>query len=133
MRAQFATIEALISLLAILSVISFVSGEIFLNTRGVCAARSRAIQSMAAYDAAEQIAGNWSTNECVASAHAAGASPCLATLLESYREAFGIRHFELAFQGFSVGNATANDTPECLPIRFVSLNVTDEVCIIAGD
>lgn len=133
MRAQFATFEALISLLVILSVISFVSVEISINNSGVNAATSRAIQSMATYDVAEQIAGNWSTNGCIASIRATGNAACLTALLEDYQEAFRIRHFELVFPGFSVGNSTSNDTSNCVPIHFASLNMTDETCIIAGD
>ncbi len=133
MRAQFATVEALISLLAILSTISLVSGSISLNSSSVHAAQSKVVQGMAVYDAAEQIAGNVSTNECVALAHETGDASCLNGIIESYKEAFGLRHFGLAFPGISVGNATGNDTSECVPIEFASLNGTEEVCIMAGN
>ncbi len=124
--------EAFISLLVVLSAISFVSWEISLNNFNVYAARSRLAQSMAAYDAAEQIAANRSTNGCVALARSTGDASCLGAVMESYREAFGLRHFELAFPGLSIGNATGNGTSECVPIRFTSLNETSEVCIFAG-
>jgi hypothetical protein len=131
MRAQFATIEALVSLLVVLSAVSFVSWEISLNTRSVGAERSRIAQSMAAYDFFEQIAENKSTNDCAALSSATRNAGCLNTTIDLYKEAFGISQFGVALPGLSVGNATGG-VEECLPIHLSSLNLTSEVCITEG-
>lgn len=131
MRAQFATMEALISLLIVLFAISFVSAEVSLNGKSVLASRSGLVQGMAVYDAFEQITRNASANGCVALASRSGGSPCLDKMVESYKEAFGMRRFGVALPGLSAGDPAANGTLECIPVRFPSLNETDEVCIAA--
>lgn len=123
--------EALVSLLVVLSAVSFVSWEISLNNGSVGAGRSRVEQSIAAYDFFEQIAENKSTNACASLAVATGNAQCMNATIKSYEEAFGIGQFGVALPGASVGNATGG-TRECVPIRFASLNSTDEVCVIEG-
>lgn len=132
MRAQFATIEAIASLLVVLSAISFVSGEISLNNANVYASHSGVAQSMAAYDFFRQIADNESANGCIALARMTGDSACLDALVESYKEAFGIGQLEVALPGLQAGDAAGGGARECAPIRFVPLNDTAEVCVLAG-
>jgi hypothetical protein len=132
MRAQFATIEALISLLAVLFVITFVSAQISLSNRTAYFARSGLVQGMAVYDAFDQIADNSSANRCASLAVATEDAPCLAGMVASYKEAFGLREFSVVLAGVSAGDAGVDGTRVCAPVRLASLNETSEVCIIAS-
>ena len=133
MRAQFATMEALASLLVAISAISFVSAEISLNSNVVYVARSRLTQDMAMYDVFKQMAENRTTNGCVSLASATGDARCLDAVVDSYRAVFGIKRFYVALPGASAGSTAGNGTRECVPVRLASLNGTGEVCVIAGD
>ncbi len=132
MRAQFATIEAILAMFLVLSAVSFVSVGISLGDRNYYSESGKLVQSIAIYDAADQIAKNLSANDCIALSGAGNNPACARNLTESYKTAFGLSQFEIVAAGFAIGNSTKNSTTSCFPIFFESANATCEVCLIAS-
>lgn len=127
MRAQFATIEALISLVIVLSVSTFVARSISVNAANIYSESERLKASAADYDLLGQIEGNFSTRTCIASLSNV-TDACVAKLLDLYEKAYGM-HFSLAVAGIRLGDAVSDGTTECVQMNLSAANGFEAVCV----
>lgn len=127
MRAQFATIEALISLAIVLSASTFVAQSISMNAANIYSESERLRASVAAYDLIGQIEGNFSTRTCIASlGNVTGA--CASNLLNLYEKAYGM-HFSLAVAGIRLGDAVSGGATECVRMNLSGDDGSEAVCV----
>ncbi|VVB77049.1 Uncharacterised protein [uncultured archaeon] len=128
MRAQFATVEALLAVTAILSAASFMSASMSEDRSAMYFERSRLVQSAAVYDLSNYLARNRSANDCLAHSDAA----CANAIVGNYESVFGIENISVATSGFAAGAYASRGVLDCFPFRFLSTNESDAVCISAG-
>lgn len=132
MRAQFAVIEAAMAMFLIVSAVSFTAAELSVSNRNYYSENSKLMQSIAIYDAADQISRNASANECIALSTSGSSPGCMGNLTKSYEIAFGLEVFEIIAPGLEAGKSASNRTIRCFPVFLRLANGTREICFIAG-
>jgi hypothetical protein len=125
-KAQFATIEAMLSLLAILSAVSLVASQINHSTAELGAQRIRMREAMAAYDLINEIQHNSSANECIMSLYSSDDAACAEKISNDYSAIFGIGGINLSF----VSQPNASTTGKCVPLLMQRINKTGNLCIV---
>jgi hypothetical protein len=106
LKAQFATLEALLSLTVVLSTASVAGGIIANSERSVGYERAGISRASAAYDFMMQLALNSSASECLSRFESEG-SDCLNNYTQYYRYVYGIRQM-----GVIVPNASGYNYSE---------------------
>jgi hypothetical protein len=125
LKAQFATIEAMFSLLAILSAVSLVASQLSQSTSELGAQRVRMREAMAAYDLINEVQHNSSANECISSLYSSNGAACAEKISEDYSAIFGIGGVNISFP--SRQNASA--AGKCFPLLMRRINKTGNLCI----
>jgi len=126
MKAQFAMIESVLSLFAILSAVSLVASQMNANSMNLNLQRGGAQRAIAVYDIMTAIQNNASANVCVLS------SPeCAKSLASEYIGVFGINSLGFTFGVSPTNSSYGNSTERCLPIKAIGTNETEEVCAVA--
>ncbi len=127
MKAQFAMIESVLSLFAILSAVSVVASQTNANALNINVQKSALQRAVAVYDIMNAIEANASANACVLSS-----SGCKGALAAEYIRAFGIGSVAFTFGGSQSNSSYENSTERCLPIGVLGTNATIETCVTAS-
>ncbi len=124
MKAQFATIEAIISLVLAASVVSFAYTQLNGETSAFASSARQLRSSAAAYDMLNLFAENATANACLGAYLLDSSAQCMQSIADDYGA-------ELHVGGMSVSaNTLANST--CGDIRLVAVNTTQRVCVVVG-
>lgn len=124
MKAQFATIEAIVSLLLTIAVIGFVQMTINNSNGREYSARQLLAANLASYDFISQISENQSVAECVNS-YIIGNKKCLLNYIQEYVSIYGLNSFRVVLGDGSIsGKGTM-----CFPYN--SMPGEEELCIEA--
>lgn len=127
MKAQFATIEAIMALLVVIAVAAFTGNAINRLNTDAYSAREALASSFAVYDFLNQASSNRSLEECMA-LYLTGNQTCASGYLEIYRSLYGLRSFGIALgNGSEIGDG---GIVRCFPYRFGT--DYEELCIEAG-
>ena len=127
MKAQFAMIESVLSLFAILSAVSLVASQANANALNLNVQKSALQRAVAVYDIMNVIEANASANSCVFSS-----SGCKDALAAEYSRAFGIGSMAFALGGSQSNSSYENSTERCLPVGVLGTNETIETCVTAS-
>jgi hypothetical protein len=125
MKAQFATIEAIISLLLVVVFIGFAQTTINNSNGREYSARQLLVSNLASYDFINQISENYSSGECMNS-YIAGNGTCLSRYMQDYISIYGLSSFRVIF---GKGNFSEEGKTTCFPYN--SLLGKEELCIEA--
>ncbi len=123
MKAQFATVEAVVSLLFVLSLAVFCIKEAAAYAQSSFEARQGLATSIATYDLISQLMGNGTAKACAAVFAASGDSSCIAGYASAYESAYGLSSVALTIGNRTYGSM-ANSTVRCFPY-----NITGNVSI----
>ena len=121
MKAQFAVLEAIISLTVAISITIFCVNAISSEGRASAISETQLRLSAAEYDFIEGIYGNVSMSACMKS-YVSGNTGCMAKYERYYERTYGLASFHVAGE-----NGSGNGEIRCFPY----LNYT-EICISAG-
>lgn len=132
MKAQFATIEAMISLVLVASAMTFVSSQTNSATANFNAQRSMLQRSAALYDIVNALRQNLTANNCLSELYLTNQSGCMQNLTETYAKIFGLSSAEIAGTEGQLQNNTQNTTSSCVSLFLVQANLTSNVCILAN-
>ncbi len=127
MKAQFATVEAAISLALVIPAIISVSNQINLQNANLQAQRNSAIRNAALYDVFAVFAYNSAANGCLSLVYSINSS-CSSGLLQNYTSLLGVGSITVETGQFQQAGA-ANMTAACVPIPLRQANKTENVCI----
>ncbi len=131
MKAQFAIIEATVSLAIVVSAIVFVSNTINLTNSGFQIQQSGLRRSIAIYDVINLLVRNATANNCLARASETNQSLCLKSFIRNCSAIFGLRYLNIKNTGARSANYTSNSTQSCVQIYVQGANQTKDVCVVA--
>lgn len=122
LKAQFASVEATLSLLVVLLAIGFASRAVTNYNKLIYTSKLNLSESLALYDIEDEILQNTSANNCVSGI--IENQICAHSLLSLYGSVYDVK-IKISSQGKSVGYATGGRTI-CFAVNFT------DVCITAG-
>jgi len=122
MKAQFATIEAIIGLLLVVAALAFARVAINSHNGNAYVSRQAAASDFAAYDLINQLSQNASAMSCIDN-YSVGDAPCL----EYYKPIYGLSSFDI----FIVGNGTPSYTGSARCFPYESGEGYEELCVEA--
>ncbi len=123
MNAQFATIEAILAFLVVLTAVTFISLSQSLFNSQVYNAKSNLSEAIALYDLSNEILKNSTTGLCISSINTNAS--CAYAITKIYQEIYGV-NIEIYSKGVTVGNAEAGRTV-CM------LAKGNVICITSGE
>lgn len=121
MKGQVATIEALLALSLVVSIVSFVANAENGNYLYSYRETKSLIESEAVYDFVNQVGTNYSIDVCINSS-----DQCIYQYLSSYRALYGLDYIALEPGNWHVGNASEVQLTRCFPYGNQTL------CIMVG-
>ncbi len=124
MKAQFATIEALVSLALVASTVSFAYAQLNGANSAYASGTGLLHDHAAAYDVLNVFARNATANACLGASLPSLSSGCLSSLLSEYGAVLHVGTLQISASG------PANST--CGEIRLMQENVSQYVCVAAG-
>lgn len=124
MKAQFATTEAIVSLLLAASIVSFAYVQLSGATAAFASSTKQMQNGAAAYDLLNLFARNATANTCLGVYLLHGNSSCVQSIAGAYGA-------ELGVAGIRVGN-NASATSACGTILLLAGNVLQRVCVSVG-
>ncbi len=124
MKAQFATIEASISLVIIAMVISSISAWTSSATISAYSQSAALRRSMAIYDVLNSIEQNATYNYCVSQIYAGNRS-CAASMESAFADMLSVRNVTV---GFIAALQAQNRTVGCVAMRLNYADLTTTVC-----
>ncbi|MDE1827857.1 MAG: hypothetical protein KGH65_01715 [Candidatus Micrarchaeota archaeon] len=126
MKIQFATIEAMISLLLALSFSTFYAFQMNENTAAAYAALTNLGDSAGIYDISQQISFNSNLRSCILEKNLS----CVRGYLYQYSKILNLKA-SLEVNGTIIGNLSGNSQSGCFPLIQDMINQT--ICIYVGD
>ncbi|MDE1850572.1 MAG: hypothetical protein KGH54_02130 [Candidatus Micrarchaeota archaeon] len=127
MKIQFATIEAMVSLLLALSFATFYAFQTNESVSSAYTVLTNLRSSTAIYDLSQQIDSNSALRSCILEED----YPCARTYLYQYAKVLGLKKVSLEVNGTIIGNLTGGSQFACFPISQNEINQT--ICVYAGD
>ncbi len=135
MRAQFATLEALVALLISVSVVSSFSVCLALVPNQEYGSRAGLATATAEYDLMNGFMRNASESGCLDLYLSGSSAPCLDRLMGEYAALYGIGSLSLVASGVQQQAAKSGSGPEgtaaCFPYQYESVLYT--ICFESGD
>lgn len=132
MKAQFALIEAAISLVLVASAIGFVSSQTNLMTANFNEQSGLLQRNAALYDMVNVLRQNTTANNCLSVLFLENQSGCIQNLTKTYAEALGLDSIEIATVAEQPQN-TQNASGACFAVSLNEANLTGSVCVIASN
>ena len=125
MRAQFATAEAIISLMIVITAIGVLNIQINNYASAEYGARKSLEITFATSDFLTQLTKNSSLQDCIGGV-STNNTACISQYLNYYKEAYGLENFSVIIGGGSIGLPNS----KCFPYN--SIYGESEICI-GGD
>lgn len=125
MKAQFATVEAIMALAAVVMVIGVLNAQINSYAGGESGAKRSLELMFATSDFLAQLTNNASLQKCVQNAPTGG-SACMLGYLNYYKETYGLENLSIIFGNGSISLPNS----KCFPYN--SIHGASEICI-GGD
>jgi hypothetical protein len=130
MKAQFALIEAAISMVLIASAVGFVSSQMNVVTANFNEQEGALQRSAALYDMVNVLRQNMTANNCLSAIYMTNQSGCMQNLTEFYAKLLGLSSMELT-KALSQQQSTENASEACFAVFLSEVNLTSSVCMIA--
>ena len=125
MKAQFATVEAIISLVTVIAAIGVLNAQINNYVNGEYSARRSLELTLATSDFLVQLTHNVSLQKCIQNVQTNNTT-CILGYLNYYKKAYGLENFSIVFGNGSISSPNS----KCFPYN--SAYGKSEICI-GGD
>lgn len=122
--------EATVSLVLVVSAITFVSAQLNASTANLGAQRNVLQRSAALYDVLNTLRRNASSNNCLSLFYLTSQTACIRNLTEAYATVLGLHSLEVRPANAQNLNYTQNATSICMLIFLEEANHTSRVCVV---
>ncbi|MDE1825073.1 MAG: hypothetical protein KGH61_03285 [Candidatus Micrarchaeota archaeon] len=129
-KAQFAFIESLISLVLVITSLYYISMGISNAVSAWYSGKQELSANVAIYDFSYETAQNSSMNSCISSIFSTPNQSCINHYISEYKKIYGINLLELKAPRAAFGDQVKHGVTGCL--AFSESNSIEPLCIIIG-